>query len=667
MSRSAVRQDQFLNVISRDDAFCKFHEALRPQPLSAVRVTLHAAHGMILAEEVVSEIDVPAFDRANVDGFAIVSADTFGSLDEHPSQLLLNDEVLATGVFPTIAVQRGTATAIATGGMVPRGADAVVMIEHTETVELSDKPGIEVRRACAPGESVTFAGTDISRGETVAWRGTLLTAREIGVLAAIGRCDVAVVPRPKVAIISTGNEIVPPGEPLPVGCVYDSNAAILASSVHELGGESVVLGVVRDSLDELKIAVQQGLESCDLVVMSGGTSKGAGDISYEVVREFNDPGIVAHGVALKPGKPLCLAVTRGKGVVILPGFPTSAVFTFHEFVAPVIRMLSGREAIGGDNEAAIASQTRRRPTMTAVLPIAVNSDRGRTEYLLVSLVQTPSGWSAYPMGKGSGSVTTFSRADGFITIPATIEMLDAGTEVEVTLIDQQIEPADLNIIGSHCVGLDVIVGRLREWGVSSKVMHVGSLGGLAAARRGECDIAPIHLLDPETDTYNEPFLSGELTLIRGYTRMQAFLFRQGDPRFAGKSIDEAFNAAVTDATCVMVNRNTGSGTRLLIDQLLAEHGADSGNRPPGYGVQPKSHQAVAAAILQGRADWGVAIDTVAQGLELGAIPIRAENYDFAVPIERASREAVLQFQRALDDPKVIARLKSLGLTRHAES
>jgi putative molybdopterin biosynthesis protein len=269
------------------------------------------------------------------------------------------------------------------------------------------------------------------------------------VLAAIGLADVPVYRRPRVAIFSTGNEIVAPGQPLSTGAVYDSNAAIIGAAVEELGGEPVHLGVIPDDEPALERALAKGLQA-DVVVFSGGTSKGAGDISYRVVHALRDPGVVAHGVALKPGKPICLAVTGGKPVVILPGFPTSAIFTFHEFLAPVIRAYAGLSAA-------------REQRVTAKLPMRINSERGRTEYLLVGLVQAQGndgGMLAYPMGKGSGSVTTFSSADGFITIDQHTEILDAGETVSVQLLGEHLEPADLVIIGSHCVGLDLLVGKL---------------------------------------------------------------------------------------------------------------------------------------------------------------------------------------------------------------
>jgi putative molybdopterin biosynthesis protein len=460
------------------------------------------------------------------------------------------------------------------------------------------------------------------------------------VLAAIGLAEVAVYRRPRVAILSTGDEIVAPGERLRPGAVYDSNAAIVGAAVEELGGKAVHLGIIRDDEHALRDALAKALQF-DAVVLSGGTSKGAGDLSYRVVSALNDPGIVAHGVALKPGKPICLAVTSGKPVVILPGFPTSAVFTFHEFVAPVIRAYAGLPPA-------------RRQTVSATLPMRVNSERGRTEYLLVGLVHADAGYAAYPMGKGSGSVTAFSNADGFITIDQHTEIVDAGTTVSVQLLGEKLQPADLVIIGSHCVGLDFLVGKLRERGVQAKTMYVGSMGGLTAAKRGECDVAGIHLMDPGTGEYNRHLMTDALTLVSGYGRMQGIVYRRGDIRFEGKDVEQAVAAALADPGCVVVNRNVGSGTRVLVDRLLGDR------RPRGYGVQTKSHNAVAAAVQQRRADWGVAINTIAGQYGLGFIPLQQERYDFVIPTARLARSEVRLFRDVVADASVRRQLADMG-------
>jgi putative molybdopterin biosynthesis protein len=640
-----MQQDQFLDVIDRDEAERRFHAVLDLSPLPAEDAAPAEAWGRVLAADVIAPLDVPGFDRSNVDGFAVRAADTFGASEDHPLTLSLNAEVLAPGRPPAGAAAAGTATAVATGAVVPRGADAVVMVEYTDAAA----GWLTVRRPVAPGANVTFAGTDVGRGETVLFRGEILTARETGVLAALGLGAVRVVRRPRVAVVSTGDELLPPGAPMRPGCVYDSNAVVLADAVRELGGEPVPFGIVPDDRDALLAVLRRALE-CDVALLSGGTSKGAGDLSYRVAAELGPPGIVAHGVALKPGKPLCLAAVNRPGrpvpVVVLPGFPTSAIFTFREFVAPVIRRLAGR---ADEGEAVVRAR----------LPLRVNSERGRTEYLLVGLVDSggpgaAARYSAYPMGKGSGSVTTFSRADGFVVIPRQREYLEAGDDVEVHLLSRDLRPADLVVIGSHCVGLDYLLGRLHERGVRSKFLAVGSTGGLAAARRGECDLAGVHLLDPATGEYNRPLVGDDLLLLPGYGRLQGAVFRRGDARFEGKSVADAVATALANADCVLVNRNRGSGTRVLIDRLLGSA------KPPGWLTEARSHNAVVAAVAQGRADWGVAIETTARAAGLGFLPLQQEQYDFVVPRGRRDRPAVRAFRELLESKQTRRELAALG-------
>jgi putative molybdopterin biosynthesis protein len=596
-------------------------------------------------------VDVPSFDRSNVDGFAVVAADTFGASEEVPRIVRLASEQIHTGIIPTTVVRGGEAVSIATGGMMPRGADAVVMVEHAE----ARAGALRIARAVTPGSGVTFAGTDITAGETVLRRGQLLTSRDTGVLAAVGVAEVDVWRKPVVAILSTGDEIIAPGDAMTPAKVYDSNAQVLADAVREIGGEPARLGIVGDDPGSLRERLRQALEFADMVLLSGGTSKGAGDVSYRMVAELADPGIVAHGVALKPGKPICLAATGGRAVVVLPGFPTSAIFTFHEFVAPVLRLLAGRAA-------------EERTLVQAKLAVKVNSEIGRTEYLLVGLVDAGDSVRgvrlqpdrvrslvAYPMGQGSGSVTTFSRADGFATIDRHQEIVEAGTPIDVQLLGRDLRLADLVVIGSHCIGLDYLLGELERRGLRSKFLAVGSHAGLDAARRGECDLAGVHLMDASTGEYNRPFLTDDLELVPGYGRLQGIVFRPGDPRFEGRDASGAIAAALADPGCVLVNRNRGSGTRVLIDRLLGDA------RPPGYAVQPRNHNAVAAAVAQRRADWGVTLDTVARAAGLDFTPVQAEQYDFIVPRSRADRPAVVAFKRLLQDRAIRTALERIGL------
>src|SRR6266446_5478979 len=617
-SRDSVDQDQFLNILSREEALKRFEAALFPRATPSEQRPLSDALGCALAQDIVAPIDVPPFDRSNVDGFAVRSADLASASEATPVRIMLNDEVITCGTAPIRPVLSGTATSIATGGPVPRGADAIVMVEHTQPV--GDR-AIEIRRAASPGQFISYAGSDIARGEALLRAGTVIGSREIGMLAASGIAQVSVARRPRIAVISTGDELVQPGQPLRPAEIYDTNGAIVAAAVNENGGEAVFLGAIADDEEQLEAAMRKALESSDMLVLSGGTSKGAGDVSHRIIARLGKPGIIAHGVALKPGKPLCLAVCGGKPVVILPGFPTSAMFTFHDMIVPV----------------------------------RIASELGRTEFVMVSLAESDRGLIAYPSGKGSGAITSFAQADGFLRIDALADQMPAGTEAEVTLFTPHVRVPDLVIVGSQCTGLDLVIAPLARAGLVVRSIAVGSLGGLAAAKRGECDFAPIHLFDDTTESYNVPFLAEGLELVPGWRRMQGIVFRVGDARFEGlTTAQDAVRAALADPSCIMVNRNQGAGTRILIGRLLGDA------RPEGYWNQPRSHNAVAAAVAQHRADWGVTIAPVAHASGLGFIPFAEEHYDFALVTARKPRPAVQAFLRALTSEESRAALAQAG-------
>ncbi len=364
--------------------------------------------------------------------------------------------------------------------MVPRGADAVVMVEHATI----DRDALVVYRPVAPGSGISFAGTDMARGELVLRRGARLSSRETGVLAAIGRGEVGVVRRPRVAILSTGDEIIAPGVPHRAGGglrLERDHARRRRPRARGRAGARSASSATTNGRSRRRSTAALG---CDLVLLSGGTSKGAGDLSYRTLAR-REPGIVVHGVALKPGKPICLGAVGATPVAILPGFPTSAIFTFHEFIAPLIRRLAGLRA-------------EAREAIAARMPARFNSEVGRTEYLLVNLVDGPRGLSAYPMGKGSGSVTTFSRADGFVVIPRSQEYVEAGEAVSVVPLGRGTAPADLVSIGSHCVGARPPARPARRGGVHEQdalgrlAGRPGRRGAGRVRRRGRPPARPAH-------------------------------------------------------------------------------------------------------------------------------------------------------------------------------
>ena len=644
-----MKQQQFLNLATAEEAEERFWEAVQPQPLGEELVMLEDAHGRILACDIVARHNVPYFDRSNFDGFALRAEDTFGAQETAPILLTLNPEILACGVVPQEDVAPGTATTISTGGVLPRGADGVVMIENTFPFKNAEPAEnmIQVLKPIVPNAGVSLAGSDIGAGEVVLRFGELLGYRETGTLAALGEANVSVWRRPKVAVISTGDELIAPGEQMEMGKVYDSNSTVIAHAVEELGCEAVRFGIVPDDEAQLETVLRKAL-ALDFVLLSGGTSKGEGDLNYRVFEKFRNPGVLVHGVSLKPGKPLCLAVLDGIPAAILPGFPTSSTFTFSKFIAPVLRKLAGLTP-------------ERSAHVQANVPLRLNSDKGRTEFNLVHLVRNEDGFSAYSTGKGSGSITGFARADGFMEIPRTTEMLEAGEDTTIHLLGESTRPSDLMIIGSHCVGLDFLLGEMQKRGVSCKFLAVGSMGGILAAQRGECDLAGTHLLDEASNQYNSHLLTAELALIKGYRRSQGLLFRKDDSRFAlvKQNFQETIRQLMENQNVRMINRNLGSGTRILLDRLLA------GQRPSGFFQEAKSHNSVAAAITHKRADWGIAIRSVAEDSGLDFFPMQDEEYDFIIPNKRLKRQEVRQFINLLQEANIQTQLNKLGLSTDA--
>ncbi|MDP7621632.1 MAG: substrate-binding domain-containing protein, partial [SAR324 cluster bacterium] len=382
----------------------------------------------------------------------------------------------------------------------------------------------------------------------------------------------------------------------------------------------------------------------DFIILSGGTSKGEGDLNYRVFEKFSNPGILIHGVSLKPGKPLCLAVLEGTPAAILPGFPASATFTFTKFIDPILRAMSGLPP-------------EQKTTVKASVPARLNSDKGRTEFHLVHLVRKAEGFRAYSTGKGSGSITGFARADGFMEIPRNTEMIEAGQDVTIQLLGEAVRPPDLMFIGSHCVGLDYLMGEMQKRGVSCRFLAVGSMGGVMAAKRGECDISGIHLLDEDSGMYNQHLLSSELHLHKGYRRSQGLIFRKDDENFANcnSNFEKTFQQVISNSEIHMINRNRGSGTRVLLDRYLTDQ------QPSGFFQEAKSHNSVAAAVAQKRADWGFAIHSVAEDSGLGFIPIQDEEYDFVIPKERLQRPEVARFLSLLEEKDIQKKLSELGL------
>ncbi len=613
---TAVRKE-FRKLVTMDEAKRLIH-SLNVHP-NIIGTDIENASGCILAGDVISDVDVPPFNRASMDGYAVHASDTYSAREDRPVRLKLVGSIQA-GINPDFQINRGEAAEIATGAVMPAGADAVVMVEYTGI----DKE-LNVLRPVSINENVMHAGTDIMAEERVLKKGTLLTAREIGVLAAIGKKEICVFGL-NVGIISTGNELAEPGCKLNAGEIYDINSFSIAAGVKDCGGTAIRYSIVRDDENEMKNALENAGKNCDIILTSGSTSAGSGDIMYRIIEKNGT--VLAHGIDIKPGKPAIIGEVFGKPVFGLPGYPSSSLIIFNEFVAPLIRKIIGKK--------------EERMQINAKLAARIRSE-GRSQLLPVGIVRG----MAYPIEKGSGAITTLSEADGFIEIPTGVEMIEAGENVKVTLFGKPVAP-DLLFVGSHCLGLDTLSDLTA---LKIRVINAGSSGGLSAIRNGTADIAGVHLLD-ESGVYNVPYLEkfaiDNAVIVKGYLREQGLIVRK----------DSKITKFEDIANVRILNRNTGSGTRVMTDMKLKEIAKQRGvsfeeliNSMGGYHTEAKTHSAIAAAVKLGKADVGVGIRPVAELNGLKFIKVADEEYDFVIPqrlLETREIKLLLEVLRGKD-------------------
>ncbi|MFA4957551.1 MAG: molybdopterin biosynthesis protein [Candidatus Methanoperedens sp.] len=615
---------EFRKLVTRDEAK-RIIKNLDIKPHSQ-EVDIENAFGHILAQDAISQVDVPPFTRASMDGYAVCASDTYSAREDSPIRLKLTGSIPA-GINPELVLEKGESAEIATGAVMPEGADSVVMVEYTNI----DKD-VFIHRPVSINENVMQAGSDIMAGERVLTKGTYLGTREIGVLCAIGKRKINIYGL-NVGIISTGNELQEPGSVLKAGEIYDVNSFSLSCGVKECGGTPVRYGKVKDDDVQIKNALKELAQTCDIIITSGSTSAGSGDVMYRIIEENGE--VFAHGIDIKPGKPAIIGKIFGKIIFGLPGYPASALTIFNEFMAPVIRKMTGKKIIHNKIKANLA--------------IRIRSD-GRSQLLPVGLIRG----IAYPIEKGSGAITTLSEADGFIEILSTVEIMDAGEDVQVTLYREMDDP-DMFFVGSQCFGLDTIADLAD---LKMRIINVGSTGGLSAIKNGIADIAGVHLLH-ESGVYNIPFFEkfgiNDAVLVKGYLREQGLIIR---PDSKIREFEDLIDAR-------FINRNTGSGTRVMTDMLLKDIARMRNvsfeeliNSIKGYNTEAKTHSAVAAAVKLGKADVGVGIRTAAELNGLEFIKIADEEYDFVIPKRLMDSKEIRKFLDAIRSKEFREKLPS---------
>jgi len=625
----------YLEDIPLEEAQNRFREALAEaglwEPFNAELLTLdEELLGRVLADTVWAKISSPHYHASAMDGFAVRAADTHGATQTAPVSLRYETEAIY----------------LDTGDPLPAWADAVIPIElveaRSEKGEMAENPRhpdvIRIRGSISPWAHVREMGEDMVATQLVLARGAILRPVDLGAAAGCGYGSLEVVRKPRVAIIPTGTELVSPGDPIKAGDIIEYNAIVLAAQITEWGGEATRFENTPDDFEEIKGKVLEAAETHDLVMLIAGSSAGSEDYSSRVVEQVGQ--LLVHGVAVRPGHPVILGLVESgrktTPIVGVPGYPVSAALTAEIFVQPVLRYWLGlAPALPHQLEAFI---TRK-----------VNSPPGDDDYLRVAVGFLGEKALAAPLSRGSGVITSLVRADGLVVIPRGEQGLNIGDQVTVELYRPREELQNtIFAIGSHDLTLDLLAQHLAPLQRRLASVNVGSLGGILALKRGETHLAGSHLLDPESGEYNlayiEQHLPGEkLRVVTLVGRTQGLFLAPGNP----KGIQGLQDLSRADVS--FVNRQRGSGTRLLLDYHLQEHGIDPAS-VSGYSHEEFTHLTAAALVASARVDCALGIEAASRALELDFLPLYSERYDLIIPQEYADSDLLAPLLGLLGNP-----------------
>lgn len=620
-----------------------FLATVDPSKLAVEEIAVDDGLDRITAEPVFAKISSPHYHASAMDGICVRAEDTFGATEFAGKTLTLAD-----AAAPKLAAFNY----VDTGNALPAWANAVIMIEKVHQI---DDSAVEIFESVAPWNHVRLVGEDVVATELLLPRSHRLRPYDLGALQAAGHTTVRVKAKPKVGIIPTGDELIQPGEETKPGAVIDFNSTVLASFVREWGGMPIKYSRARDDMGLLLQAVRRAAEECDLVTIIAGSSAGEHDLTADVVAESGE--LLAHGIDVMPGKPAVLGRVGNKPLIGVPGYPVSAIVVAREILRPAL-------------EKFLASAAPAYSTVRAVVPKKIASHLGLEEFIRVTLGRVKEKLVVVPLARGAGVITTMVRADGLMRIPSLVEGLNAGDEAEVELL-RPIEDIENTILctGSHDLAIGVLEDQLRLRHPELKIAatNVGSLGGLLALQRGETHIAGTHLLDSETGVYNIPDIKRTiakvpLVLIHLAQREQGILVARGNPKFL-HSLKDLVRSGIR-----FVNRQAGSGTRVLLDCELRKLGIDPG-LIAGYEREEFTHMAVGVAVASGLADAGLGVRAAATALGLDFIPVADEEYDLLVdlPFYETERGAALMATIRSDEFKrAVAALGGYNTARAGE-
>ena len=590
---------RYLSVISLAEARALMERSFPAVP-GVVRVPVTTGVvGRITAAPIFARFSVPAIHLSAMDGIAVRSAETLGASEQNPVTL-------------------PDAARVNTGNIVPAGYDAVVMIEDVWV----DGETYTVRKPVSPWQHIRPVGEDIGESEMILPSHHRIRPQDVGALANYGVTEVKVL-NVRAGLIPTGSELVPAGVMPPPGKVVESNTLMAASVLAEAGVEAHRYPIVPDDPDRIRDAVRRGVAENDILFVSAGSSAGTRDYTADIVRDLGE--VLAHGVAIKPGKPVIIGRVEGKPVIGLPGYPLAAATVLRELVMPLV--------------ARYGLPVREPGHVAARLTTSLQSDIGTDEFVLLSVGKIGDRWVAVPQSRGAGIQMSAVRANGYLRIPEDMEGAEAGKTVDVRLTVPRAEAEEAVLItGSHDPALDYLADLVRPRGVDIHSTHLGSMGGVIALKKEECHAAPMHLLAPD-GTYNTYYLErympgADLALLCVAERQQGVISRDG------LSFDDLPGRT-------FINRQKGSGTRMLLDHTLAARGIDPASIP-GYGREATTHLAVALAVRTGEADAGMGVYSAAKALDLAFVPVATERYELAM------------HRAMLDDPGIAALVETVS-------
>ncbi len=611
--------DKLLNVFKEKVSY----------PLESEEISVKSSLNRVTAEPVFVRLSSPYFHSSAMDGYAVYSKSTFSATEKEPVRLKIGESAIW----------------IETGDPLPEGFDAVIPVEEVNVYG----DYIEIYKAYPPYHDVRPVGEDIVATELIIPENHFIRAVDIGAMLASGILKVKVRKKPVIGIIPTGSELIEPEKleksPLKPPSLIEYNSSVLANLIKEDGGEPKVYPIAKDDEKSMEESIMRAYKECDLVLLNAGSGYGKEDFTYKVLNRLGE--VIINGVSIKPGKPFIAGFIENKPVLGIPGYPVSAFFCYKLFVRPLIELFLG-------------VKLKKEEKIKAIFSRNISSPIGVDEFVRVKVGKVGEKYIVSPVGRGAGLLMSVVRADGYIKIPAGSEGYSQGQEVEVYLWKSK-EEIDNTIvcIGSHDNTLDVFYNYLRKRypHISLSSAHVGSMGGLVAIKKGEAHVAGTHLLDSATGEYNIPFIKRilpekKVVLINLVYRIQGLIVRKGNPKNI-KGFEDLIREDV-----VFINRQAGSGTRLLLDKHLKEAGIDP-SKIKGYENEEYTHMGVAQAVASGRADVGLGILASAKALGLDFIPVAEERYDLLIAKEFLNLEII---QALLDIIKNDKEFKSAVLS-----